>query len=114
MGSDKECGRCQTLGTSLAVISRPPLAAYSFSAAGSNFDCDAKRWQPARKVQEMLFRQNFRWGHEGNIVIALQNHQCGAGGHHGFAGTNIALEQPAHWVLAAEILADLSQHARLR
>src|SRR5215831_20641847 len=98
MSSDEECGGCQTPGGRLAVAERYLPAAPGFSAPRSQFDCDAKRLQPPRKVQEMLLRQNFRRGHKGDIVIVLQGHQRGTGSYDRLAGTYIALEQPPHRV----------------
>jgi len=62
----------------------------------------------------MLFRKDFCRGHERDVEAAFQRHQRRAGGHGGFARTDIALQQPPHRMRAAHVLADFAQHLRLR
>ena len=62
----------------------------------------------------MLFRQNLRRRHQRHVETAFQRHQRRARGHHGFAGPDIALQQPPHRMRAAHVRADFAEHVRLR
>ena len=85
-----------------------------FPVSSLDFYFHAQRLEPLLKIPEMLFRQDFRRRHQRGIEAALQGHQCRAGRHHGFAGTDVALQQPPHRVRAAHVRADFAEHLRLR
>ena len=70
-----------------------------------------------RKVIEknsvMLFGEDFRRRHQQCVVAALERAEDCNGGDDRFAGTDIALEQAAHGMFAAEIGFDLEWHRAL-
>jgi len=85
-----------------------------FAAAGSEFHRHAQRRQPAGEIREVLLRQDLGGGHERDAIAAFQRHQAAAGRDDGFAGADVALEQPPHGVGAGHIAAQLAQDAGLR
>ena len=85
----------------------------SFTSAGLQLNVYAEWSEPALKIPKMLFGQDFGGGHQGDIEIAFEGHQRGTGGDDGFAGADVALEQTAHGVGAAQVGADIAQDAGL-
>ena len=63
------------------------------AAARADFNGDPQRFEPAPEIVPVLFGQDFRRRHQRGAGSAFQGHQGGAGGHHRFARTDIALEQ---------------------
>ena len=86
-----------------------------FPTSGLQFNAHAQRLKPFLEIPEMLFRQNFRRRHQRDVESAFQRHQRAAGRHHGFAGTDIALQQPPHRMRAGPCpCANFAQHFGLR
>ena len=104
--------RADVQGAAFGVSRR--CHAFRLLTAGLQGQADAERREPFLKGSEMLFRQNFRGGHQRHVETGFQGHQCTARRHRRFAGPDIPLQQPAHGMFAAKIRSDLAQHARLR
>ena len=85
-----------------------------FPVPGLQFHFHAQRLKPPFEVAIMLFRQNFRRRHQRGVEPAFQGHQRRGGRHHGFAGADVALQQPPHRVRTAHVSADFAKHLRLR
>ena len=75
---------------------------------------DADRREPLPDIEIMLVRKYFRRGHQGNLVAGTDNQQGGDSGHHGLAGTDIALDQAQHRRRFQHVLADFRQDPLLR
>ena len=52
----------------------------------------------------MLFRQNFRRGHEHSLVAVFHSQQHGAKRYHRFAGTDIPLQQAVHRTRGTQVV----------
>ena len=85
-----------------------------FLASRLQFHLHPQRLEPFFKIMEMLFRQDFRRGHQRHIEAAFQRHQRRTGGHGGFARPHVALQQPPHRMRAAHVRPDFAKHFRLR
>ena len=57
----------------------------------------------------MLFGQDGGGGHDGGLRAGGVDHGGGQGGHDGFAGTNVALQQAVHGLAGFQVEADLGQ-----
>jgi hypothetical protein len=86
-----------------------PVPGSRLPAPGLEFDLEAERLKPIGESKEMLFRQDFGWGHESNAEAGLEGHERATCGHNGFAGTDIALQQAAHGVPARHVFADFAE-----
>ena len=75
---------------------------------------DTDRREPLPDIEIMLVRKDFRRGHQGNLVAGTDNQQRGDSGHHGLAGTDIALDQAQHRRRFQHVLADFCQDPLLR
>ena len=75
---------------------------------------DADRREPLPDIEIMLVRKYFRRGHQGNLVAGTDNQQRCDSGHHGLAGTDIALDQAQHRRRFQHVLADFPQDPLLR
>ena len=94
------------------------VAFFFLLAAGQPSDLQAQRLQhrrqPAYEFGEMLFGQYFGRRHQRALptgVYALRRRQCC---HHGFARTDIALQQAVHGNGARHVVGDFIHHALLR
>ena len=64
-------------------------------------------------VQKMLLGQDFRRGHDGDLVSALDRHEGRRQGDNGFPAAHVALEEPVHRVGLAHVAFDFPDDAIL-
>ena len=88
--------------------------AHCFPGAGVQVHGDAQRLKPFAENTIMLLGQNLRRREHDHAETALDGSQRGAGGDGGFAGADVALQQPAHRVRAGHVAGDLVPRALLR
>ena len=82
-------------------------------AAGQPVHVDAQRRQPVAEIGQVLLGEQFRGRHQRHLVAGFDRHQGGGGGHQGFAGAHVPLDQAQHRVLAGQVGADLPDHPLL-
>ena len=83
-------------------LSRHPTNIYSQS------------FQPLAETAQVLLRQQLGWGHEGDLIPALDGLKGGEGRDHGFTRADITLDKPVHWRVTNQITADFRHHPVLR
>ena len=108
VGADQDvdlAGRqlCQRLGTARA-----------FLAAGQACQPDAGGLRIRLQRGQMLAHQKLGRRHQCRLQARLHRAQHGQQRHDSLAGTDIALQQPQHALLARHVLFDLSQDLQLR
>ncbi|MNB92028.1 hypothetical protein D3C75_391200 [compost metagenome] len=81
-------------------------AVLALELAGQPRDFNAQRLEPALEGDEVLLGENLGGRHQRNLITGLQRLQRGKGGDHGFAGADIALDQPQHRFVLAEVIGD--------
>ena len=69
--------------------------------------------EPRSELAVMLFRQDFRRGHECHLIARLDRLQGGQRRDHGLAAADVALQQPLHRIGLGEVSPDLRDHALL-
>ena len=83
-------------------------------AAEQRRDLAAERREPPLEAREMLLGEQLRRCHDGRLASGRGRDQRRHGGHHGFPGAHVALQQPVHRRARAEIGADLVEGGLLR
>ncbi len=73
----------------------------------------AERFEPALERDEMLFGEDLGGRHQRHLVTGFQCLQGGEGGDHGLARTHVALDQPQHRFVLAEVIGNFIAHALL-
>ncbi len=79
------------------------LALAAALAAGENRDADAGGFRQRRDGVEMLAREDFGRRHEGGLPPGFDHGRRRDQRDHGFAGADIALQQPQHALRASEV-----------
>src|SRR5215472_6303126 len=90
------------------------MVAARLVGSGAELNIDVKRAKPIREVREVLFGQDFCWGHYRHIEATLERHEGAASSDDRFAGANISLKQPAHRMHTRHIRPKLPQDFSLR
>ena len=72
-------------------------------AASENLDADAGGFRQRRDGLEMLTGENFGRRHEGSLPPGFDHRRRRDQRHHGFAGADVALQQPQHALRAGEV-----------
>ncbi|VVN26570.1 hypothetical protein PS624_04614 [Pseudomonas fluorescens] len=88
-------------------------AVLALELAGQPRDVDAQRFEPALEGDEVLLGENLGRRHQRDLVTGLQRLQCSEGGDHGFARADVALNQPQHRFVLAEVVGDFIADALL-
>ena len=82
--------------------------------AGADGNAESERFEPAIEIGPQLFCEDFSGCHEEDRMATLDCHEGSAGGHDGFSGSDIPLEQSSHGDRGSKVRADLAQDVGLR
>ncbi len=90
------------------------LARAAALAAGEDGDANAGSLRQGCDGFQVLAGEDFGRRHEGGLAPGLDHGGGGNQRHHGFAGTDVALQQPQHTLRQRQIVDDLVDRALLR
>ena len=90
----------------LHVAPDAPLVS-GWNAAGDQFHSHAQGRQQIAQRGGVLFGQHFGGRHDGSLPAVANDRVQRAGRHHGLAGTDVSLQQPAHGPVAPQVVQDL-------